>query len=54
MSTSNEIPQTVTTAAFYAQAAIAFGVSLATAIVGILYLPLDPWQRGFLAITLLF
>ncbi|MYR04927.1 hypothetical protein GTV32_00615 [Gordonia sp. SID5947] len=54
MSTSNELPQTVTTAAFYAQAAIAFGVSLATAIVGILYLPLDPWQRGFLAITLLF
>ena len=54
MSSSNEVPQTVTTAAFFVQAAIAFAVSLATACVGILYLPIDPWQRGFLAITLLF
>ncbi|GAC66474.1 hypothetical protein GS4_02_01850 [Gordonia soli NBRC 108243] len=52
--TNPEIPQTPTTAAFYAQAAIAFGVSLATSVIGILYLPLDPWQRGFLGITLLF
>ena len=52
--TTQEIPQTPTTAAFYAQAAIAFGVSLATSVIGILYLPLDPWQRGFLGITLLF
>ncbi len=48
------MPQTATTAAFYAQAAIAFGVSLAGAVVGILYLPIDPWQRAFLAMTLLF
>ncbi|AZG48708.1 YiaA/YiaB family inner membrane protein [Gordonia insulae] len=54
MSNSNEIPQTPTTAAYYLQSAIAFAVSLATAVVGILYLPLDPWQRGFLAITALF
>ena len=54
MSTPNEVPQTPTTAAFYLQAAIAFAISLATAVVGILYLPLDPWQRGFLGITLLF
>ncbi|GAC50053.1 YiaA/YiaB family inner membrane protein [Gordonia aichiensis] len=54
MSSSNEIPQTPTTVAYFIQAAIAFGVSLATACIGILYLPLDPWQRGFLAITLLF
>ncbi len=48
------LPQTATTAAFYAQAAIAFGVSLAGAVVGILYLPINPWQRAFLAMTLLF
>ena len=33
---------------------IAFGVSLTAAIIGILYLPIDLWQRGFLGITLLF
>jgi len=48
------MPQTATTAAFYAQAAIAFEVSLAGAVVGILYLPINPWQRAFLAMTLLF
>jgi len=48
------MPQTATTAAFYAQAAVTFGVSLAGAVVGILYLPIDPWQRAFLAMTLLF
>ena len=54
MSSSREIPQTPTTVAYFIQSAIAFGVSLATACIGILYLPIDPWQRGFLAITLLF
>ncbi|MDY6809517.1 MAG: YiaA/YiaB family inner membrane protein [Actinomycetota bacterium] len=54
MSPSNDMPQTPTTAAFYLQAVIAFAVSLGTAVIGILYLPIDPWQRGFLAITLLF
>jgi len=29
-------------------------VSLAGAVVGILYLPINPWQRAFLAMTLLF
>lgn len=53
MSTA-EIPQTATTPAFFLQAAIAFGVSLTAAIIGILYLPIDLWQRGFLGITLLF
>ncbi|MFW0792532.1 YiaA/YiaB family inner membrane protein [Gordonia sp. CPCC 205515] len=51
---NQEIPQTPTTAAYFLQAAIAFGISLATAVVGIFYLPIDPWQRGFLGITLLF
>ncbi len=42
------------TTAFYAQAAIAFVVSMFAAGVGIFYLPIDSWQRGFLAITVLF
>jgi hypothetical protein len=42
------------TAAFFLQAAIAFGVSFLTALAGIFFLPLDAWQRGFLAITVLF
>ncbi len=52
--THTDVPQTATTAAFFLQAAIAFGVSLVTAVIGILYLPIDMWQRGFLGITLLF
>lgn len=51
---TNEISQSATTTAYYIQAAIAFGVSLGASIIGIAYLPLDAWQRGFLAITLLF
>lgn len=49
-----EFPQSPTTAAYFLQSAIAFAVSLATAVIGIFYLPIDPWQRGFLGITLLF
>lgn len=47
-------PQTSSTAAFYLQAVMAFGISLAGCVVGIAYLPIDPWQRAFLAMTLLF
>ena len=43
-----------TTSAFRAQAAIAFGVSLAGSALGIAYLPVDAWQRAFLATTVLF
>ncbi|MGL4305130.1 MAG: YiaA/YiaB family inner membrane protein [Mycobacteriaceae bacterium] len=46
--------QSTNTSAFFAQAAIAFGVSIGSAAIGLLYLPIDPWQRGFLGITLLF
>jgi hypothetical protein len=42
------------TAAFFLQAGIAFGVSLLGALGGILFLPLDLWQRLFLAMTVLF
>ena len=43
-----------TTTAFYAQASIAFGVSLAATALGIAYLPLGAWPRAFLAMGLLF
>jgi hypothetical protein len=42
------------TAAFFVQAAVAFGVSFLAALGGIFFLPLDPWQRLFLGITVLF
>lgn len=43
-----------TTAAFLVQCIVAFAVSFVATIIGILYLPLDPWQRMFLAISVLF
>ncbi|RBO86983.1 hypothetical protein DFR74_112160 [Nocardia puris] len=52
MSTPNASPKS--TSAYVAQAAIAFGVSLFGAGVGIFYLPLDVWQRGFMAMSVLF
>jgi hypothetical protein len=41
-------------AAFFVQAAIAFGVSFLALVGGIYFLPLDLWQRSFLAMTALF
>lgn len=38
------------TNAFYLQAGISFGVALLTMVVAILYLPVDPWIRGFLGL----
>jgi hypothetical protein len=42
------------TAAFYAQAAISFGVSLVAVLLGVAYLPGDAWMKAFLAISLLY
>jgi hypothetical protein len=42
------------TPAFFVQAAVSFGVSLLGAIGGIYFLPLDPWPRLFLGMTILF
>src|SRR5690349_8323933 len=47
-------PPSHTTVAFQAQAAIAFALSLGFMVVGILYLPVDRWQRGFLVLGTLF
>lgn len=42
------------TSAFFAQAAIAFGVALLGIVWAVLYMPMDPWQRGFLGMTTMF
>lgn len=52
MNPPNNFPKN--TAPYFVQAAIAFGVSFAGAIGGIYFLPLDPWQRMFLGMTVLF
>jgi hypothetical protein len=46
--------KTPTTAAFFAQAAVSFAVAGVTVIVGIIYLPVDPWVRAFLALGMLY
>ncbi len=45
---------TRTTAAFYAQAAVSFAVSVTAAAIGIAYLPIGAWPRAFLGIGLLY
>ena len=42
------------TAAFALQATIAFGVSFVGVLAGIMFLPLDIWQRMFLGMSVLF
>ena len=51
MSTPNT---TKTTSAFYLQAGLSFGIALLTMIFAIIYLPVDPWIRAFLALGTLF
>jgi hypothetical protein len=45
---------TKTTAAFAVQSALGFGLALTALIVGIAYLPVEPWPRAFLALGVLF
>lgn len=42
------------TTAFFVQAAIAFAVALGGMLWAVLFLPIDPWVRGFLGMTTLF
>ena len=52
---SSTKPRTTTnTSAFYAQAAISFGVALLGLVVAALYMPGDPWMRAFIGLTTLF
>lgn len=54
MSSATNPMKNKNTAAFFVQAALAFGISAVGLLTGILWLPLDPWQRAFLAMTGLF
>jgi hypothetical protein len=47
-------PSTGPTPAFFAQAAISFGISLVAVAIGIALLPVDPWIRAFLGVGLLY
>ena len=42
------------TNAFYLQAGLSFGIALLTMIFAVIYLPVDPWIRAFLALGTLF
>jgi len=42
------------TSAFYLQAGLSFAVAVGALVIGIAYLPVDPWMRAFLAIGSLF
>ncbi|MGP3927923.1 MULTISPECIES: YiaA/YiaB family inner membrane protein [unclassified Streptomyces] len=46
--------QRPTTTAFFVQAAISFGISLAAVAYGILKLPVGAWERGFLGLGMIF
>ncbi len=52
MNTVSEFSKTTT--AFFVQAAASFGISFIATLGGIYFLPLDPWQRLFLAMSVLF
>jgi hypothetical protein len=43
-----------TTQAFYVQAGLSFAVAIGAVILGVLYLPVDPWMRAFMALGSLF
>ncbi|MER6825576.1 YiaA/YiaB family inner membrane protein [Streptosporangium sp. NPDC000563] len=43
-----------TTSAFYAQAVISFGLSVAALGIGIAYLPVNTWVRSFMGLGLLY
>lgn len=48
------ITQPKQTSAFFAQAAISFGLALTGLVTGIVYLPVDAWMRSFLAVGTLY
>jgi hypothetical protein len=46
--------QSKNTNAFFLQAGLSFGVALLSMVLAIVYLPVDPWVRAFLALGTLF
>jgi hypothetical protein len=51
MSTPN---QNKNTSAFFLQAGLSFGIALLTMVVAVIYLPVEPWIRAFLALGTLY
>lgn len=47
-------PQSKNTSAFFAMSALSFGVALLALVFAVLYLPVDPWVRAFLALGTLY
>jgi len=47
-------PSAKNTTAFYAQAAISFGIAVTAISLGIWNLPVDAWIRGFLIVSAMF
>ncbi|GAA1832397.1 YiaA/YiaB family inner membrane protein [Pseudonocardia ailaonensis] len=54
MSSSDRATESPTTAAFHLQAVLSFGIALAAVVVGVIYMPADPWVRAFLAVSVLY
>ena len=50
---SNPVQPTMTTA-FYAQSVVSFSVAMGAIGLSLLYLPVDPWVRAFLAMSVLY
>ncbi|MDA0642000.1 MULTISPECIES: YiaA/YiaB family inner membrane protein [Nonomuraea] len=46
--------QPTMTAAYYAQCVISFAVALGSVGIGIVFLPVNPWVRAFLAVAVLY
>jgi hypothetical protein len=54
MTNTTTNPVAKTTPAFFAQAVASFAVSISALVIGIAWLPVDPWVRAFLALGALF
>lgn len=52
--TNSSNPVSKNTPAFFAQAVAAFAISIIALVVGIAWLPVDPWIRAFLGLGTLF
>ncbi|MEU5992294.1 YiaA/YiaB family inner membrane protein [Spirillospora sp. NPDC047418] len=52
--TNTKTPPPAGSTAFFLQAAISFAVSSAAVAIGVAYLPVSAWVRGFLALGLLY
>lgn len=52
--TNNAPVQPPMSAAYFVQAALSFMVSLAAVAIGVAFMPMGTWERGFLAVGMLF